>query len=59
VPFAEASDAEVLGERLAEIGERRPRADVDAAPTRARQQTARARANDRCSASSDRCRDRR
>ena len=57
----ERADAEELRERLAEIGERRARPEVDAgAHARARRRAAaRTRASDRCSASSDRCRDRR
>ena len=54
-------DAEDLGERLPEVGERRARAQVDARSHAGagRRAAARTRASDRCSASSDRCRGRR
>ena len=55
------TDAEVGGQRLPEVGKRPARAEIDAGThTAARSaESARTRASDRCSASSDRCRDRR
>ena len=57
----ERADAEDLRQRLAEVGERAARAEVHARPhpCARRRAAARTRASDRCSASSDRCRDRR